>query len=104
MNDIQQIPYIVYEGEQVRHERNIKRLIVALVISIVLLFLSNAGWLIYMAQYDFCAYKNDVDIDSKDGIANYIGNDGDIANGKNSCKKTIAPDAEEKEKCKRHDD
>lgn len=36
------VPYIVYEGEQARNERHIKRLWVALIVAIIALFASNA--------------------------------------------------------------
>lgn len=51
------VPYIVYEGTVARHERTIKRLIIALVISIILIFASNAIWLHYIQQYDFQSYE-----------------------------------------------
>lgn len=47
------IPYIVYESTLATSERHIKRLIIALVICIVLLFVSNAAWLYYESQYDY---------------------------------------------------
>lgn len=72
-----EVPYIVYEGEQARHERTIKRLIIALIVAVALIFLSNAAWLIYMSGYDI----EDVSIESEDGIANFIGERGDISNG-----------------------
>lgn len=77
------IPYIVYEGEQTRNERNIKRLIIALVVSIVVLFASNAMWLVVWMQYDYSGEEL-VTVDGREGIANYIGNDGSIFNGENS--------------------
>lgn len=43
--DEQRVPYIVFEGEQARHERTVKRLVLALLVSIALLFLSNVAWL-----------------------------------------------------------
>jgi hypothetical protein len=39
--DNNQIPYIVYESAQVRSERHIKRLVIALIIAIILIFASN---------------------------------------------------------------
>ena len=51
------VPYIVYEGTVARHERTIKRLIVALIISIVLIFASNFMWLHYIQQYDLESYE-----------------------------------------------
>lgn len=38
------VPYIVYEGEAVRADKRYKRLLIALVITIVLMFISNALW------------------------------------------------------------
>ena len=74
------VPYIVYEGEQARNERHIRRLVIALVICIILIFASNAIWLYAWCQYDYTSTET-VDIDSGEGIANYIGRDGDITNG-----------------------
>lgn len=80
------VPYLVYESEQARNERHIKRLIVALIVAIALLFLSNAAWLFAWCQYDYSSEETvsttNIDIDGGDGgNANYIGNDGDIYNG-----------------------
>lgn len=78
-----QVPYIVYDEEQARNERNIKRLVIALIISICLIFASNLVWLYTWMQYDYSSEEitHTIDVDAKDGIANYIGNDGDIVNG-----------------------
>lgn len=86
----EQIPYIVHEGIMARNERTIKRLIIALIVTIALVFASNAIWLYAWSQYDYVSSNNtNVEVDGKDGIANYIGNDGDITNGEdNSQKKT----------------
>ena len=46
------VPYLVHEGEMARCERIIKRLIVALIIVLLVLFASNIGWLIYAANDD----------------------------------------------------
>ncbi len=81
-NDLLTVPYIVYESEQSRSERYIKRLTVALIIAIVLMFLSNALWLYEWCQYDYVDTTVMVD-GGGDGNANYIGEDGDINNGAN---------------------
>lgn len=75
------VPYLVYEGQMARNERIIKRLIIALIISIILIFASNALWLYEWCQYDYTSSSSTVEIDSGEGVANYIGNDGDITNG-----------------------
>lgn len=51
--DEKHIPYIVYESGMARSERHIKRLIIALVICIFLIFISNAAWLYAWCQYDY---------------------------------------------------
>ena len=46
------IPYIVYEGEMARGERNFKRLWIIIVILIALLVATNTGWLVYESQFE----------------------------------------------------
>lgn len=53
------VPYIVYETEQARAERHIKRLWIALIVVITMLFASNAGWLIYESQFATVSYVQD---------------------------------------------
>ena len=78
------VPFIVYEGTVARFERTIKRLIVLVGITILLLFASNAIWLYVLSPYDY----EDVSIENQDGgNANYIGANGYINNAENSSKK-----------------
>ncbi len=81
-NDLITVPYIVYESEQSRSERYIKRLTVALIIATALIFFSNVLWLYEWCQYDYVDTTVMVD-GGGDGNANYIGEDGDINNGEN---------------------
>ena len=81
-NAPENVPYIVHEASMARMERQIKRLWIAVIIAVCLLFASNAAWLYAWCQYDYSS-EEIVTVDGKDGIANYIGNDGDIVNGKN---------------------
>ena len=74
------IPYIVYESSLAREERQQKRLVIVIVILIILLFITNAVWIYAWNQYDYV--DESVNVDSSEGNANYIGNDGDINNGK----------------------
>ena len=77
------VPYIVYDEEQARNERNVKRLVIALLISICLIFASNLVWLYAWMSYDYVGkVTHTIDVDAKDGVANYVGHDGDIVNGK----------------------
>ena len=80
----QSISYIAHESAMARAERHIKRLWIALIVAIVLIFISNIAWLAYINQYDFESYEISTD---GGGNANYIGNDGDIYNGKSDSQK-----------------
>lgn len=77
------VPYIVHESAEARHERREKRLLVAVLIAVCLLFASNAMWLWAWMQYDYSTEEYSVDLESGDGIANYIGQDGDFYYGTN---------------------
>lgn len=75
------VPFVVYEAAQSRSERTNRRLVKALVVAVVLMFLSNALWLYAWTQYDYSGEETAILVDGKEGIANYIGNDGVITNG-----------------------
>lgn len=88
--NIPYIPYIALESAQVRNERIIKRLIVAIIIVVILFFISNLAWLYAWNQYDYSGKEtttSEVTVDGKEGTANYIGNDGDIVNGEDNSEK-----------------
>lgn len=75
------VPYIVFEGVEVKSERTIKRLIIALVITIALLFATNLVWLIEYFSYDYVSEDTTTTVEADSGTANYIGQDGDITYG-----------------------
>lgn len=74
------IPYIVYESEAARHERTVKRLVLALALAIVLIAISNIAWLWFFNQFDIESETVQLD-SSNNGTASYIGQDGVINNG-----------------------
>ena len=80
----EKIPYIAFESQMARNERHIKRIVIALVVAIVLMFASNGLWLWAWLQYDYVDTETTetVDMDSGGGNANYIKNGGVITNGK----------------------
>ena len=81
--DDNKVPYIVYEGEAARHERNIRRLVVALIATIAMLFVSNVAWLWFFNQFDIVG--DAVTLEShEEGNANYMGDgaSGVIDNGR----------------------
>lgn len=53
MEDKNTVPYIVHEGCLARDERIIKKLVIALIITILLMFASNGIWLYAWMQYDY---------------------------------------------------
>ena len=75
-----EIPYIAFESEMARHERTEKRLLIAVVIAVALLFISNIAWLWFFNQFDIS--DTTVTLDSQDdGINSYIKDGGEISNG-----------------------
>lgn len=65
------VPYIVHEGEMARKERTEKRLWVVIIILILALVGSNAGWIWYESQWEevtTTTYEQQADGDS----SNYI--------------------------------
>lgn len=82
MDNNTNVPYIVYESECARHERTVKRLLVALILAIVLIVGSNMAWLYVWNQYDFSSDSYTIESDEGSN-SNYLrsGNDGVINNG-----------------------
>lgn len=76
-NAPENVPYIAHESSMARMERQIKRLWIALIVAVCLLFASNVGWMIYESQFDTISYEQD-----GEGINNVnIGEQGDLING-----------------------
>ena len=74
------VPFIVHEGIVSRQERIIKRLIVALIITISLMFVTNCIWIYYEMQFETVTYNQD-----GEGINNVnTGTQGDVDNEPNS--------------------
>ena len=74
------IPYIVYESTLATSERHIKRLIIALVICIVLLFVSNAAWLYCWSQYDYVSTEESTTYSQDGEGTNIIGSLNEVDN------------------------
>ena len=85
--DDKNVPYVVYESAMTRADRHIRRLVIALVVAIVMIFASNAIWLYSWMQYDYVTAEHTTTVDAEgSGIANYIGSTGAITNGKDYSK------------------
>jgi hypothetical protein len=78
------VPYVVHESAMARAERQAKRLVAVIILLILLLVGSNIGWMVYESQFETVesTVEEDIVVDAgENGIANYVGNDGDITNG-----------------------
>lgn len=74
------VPFVVYESSMSREERTIKRLFVALILTIVFLVGTNVAWVLYISQYEVYDYDQD-----GDGINNVnFGDQGFLRNGAGS--------------------
>lgn len=75
------VPYIVYESEAARHERTVKRLLIALLVTILLMVGTNLAWLYVWNQYDFSSESYVIE-GHENANANYLesGEDGVINN------------------------
>lgn len=72
----------VYDVALAFAERTVVRLWVVIILLIALLVGTNVGWLIYESQFETVETVEEIIVESgDDGIANYIGQDGDIYNG-----------------------
>lgn len=82
------VPYIVYEGAQAKNERTVRRLVIALIVSVGLIFASNMAWLYVWSGYDTLntditttqMYKQD-----GEGV-NIIGDSNEVGDGANTNK------------------
>lgn len=75
-NAPESVPYIVHESSMARMERHTKRLWIALLVVVVMLFTSNIGWVVYESQFETFCYEQD-----GEGINNVnLGEQGDLNN------------------------
>lgn len=59
-----------------------KRWFIACMVILSMWLITIGGFIYYLNQYDFESYETTVD--AENGVANYIGNDGDIYNGEDN--------------------
>lgn len=86
-DDMAVMPIAQHEKDQNRLMGIIKWLIAVIVILIVLFVGSNAFWIWRDSQYEDVVETEEIIVDAEDSdTANYIGNDGDIYNGKDNSK------------------
>lgn len=79
--DVITLSRFVWESYNASHERTVKRLIVALIVTICLLVASNMAWLWVFNQYDFTSTTTEITTDEGNTNLLEAGNDGEINNG-----------------------
>ena len=77
--DVAMIPYFAHEGEMARMERVVKRLWIAVILLIVLLVGTNAGWLIYESQFEDIVIQQEAETES--GGINFLNGTGELTYG-----------------------
>ena len=85
-NEQMTVPYIVFEGSMARSERHIKRLVIALVISVVATLFTNLAWLYLWNSYEYVgestSYSQDGEGVNIIGDRNNYGTESDVKKNK----------------------
>lgn len=69
------VPFIVYEAEAVRHERDKVRWFIIVLVLILLLFGSNAAWIAYESQFEKETVTQTVTQEADSGGNRFVGGD-----------------------------
>ena len=69
------VPFIVHEGMMARAERTAKRLWITILLLIVLLVGTNAGWIWFESQFEYSQTTQEVAQESNHGDNSFIGGD-----------------------------
>ena len=81
------VPYAVLEDFKETAKANSLKWFIFSMVLLVLFVGSNCIWIYRESQYEDIVTTEEIIVDAEDdGIANYIGNDGDIINGEDSRK------------------
>ena len=71
------VPYVVYSDTVANYHWVIRKLVIALIVTVVLMFASNAIWIFEWCSFDYKSTETTVESDG-DGVANYTGGDGGV--------------------------
>lgn len=76
--EMQMITYTIHESDMARMERQLKRLWIVLIMTILLLVATNAGWIVYESQFEDVVTEtytseadNGIALVNRDGVINY---------------------------------
>lgn len=76
----QAVPYVVFCDTVANYQWVIKKLVIALVIVVFMMFASNLAWLFVWQSYDYSSTETTLESDGN-GIANFTGGDGGVIYG-----------------------
>jgi uncharacterized membrane protein YjdF len=88
------VPVYVLEAQMIQQKRITSQWMTVCLALIVAIVLVVAGAMYERLQYDSASMET-VTVDGKTGVANYIGNDGDIYNGEDSSAQGEGSEVEE---------
>lgn len=77
------VPYIAYESTMARMERANKRNFIIIIILILALIATNAGWIIYESQFETVETSTQIEAEQNGADVNIVGG-GDINYGAES--------------------
>lgn len=77
------VPYIAYESTMARMERANKRSFIIIIILIIALIATNAGWVIYESQFETVETSTQIEAEQNGADVNIVGG-GDINYGAES--------------------
>lgn len=82
------VPFVVYQATAARQERQIRRMWIVILFLICALIGTNIAWIAYENSFEDVVTTEEIIVDAEDNSnANYIGQDGNIYNGEDYCKK-----------------
>lgn len=85
--DMPPVPFAALESALASSERHSKRLWIVILVLIGALIGTNLAWIVYENSFEDIVSTEEIIVDAEEnGIANYIGQDGNIYNGEDNNK------------------
>jgi hypothetical protein len=98
MEEQMTVPYIVHESAMARSERHIKRLVIALIVAVVMIAVTNIAWLWVWNSYEYVGDTTESTYSQDGEGVNIIGDDKRYEPDSESQKNNEVPQKEERSK------
>ena len=98
MEEQMTVPYIVHESAMARNERHIKRLVIALIVAVVMIAVTNIAWLWVWNSYGYVGDTTETTYSQDGEGVNIIGDDNRYEPDSESQKNNEVPQKEERSK------